>query len=247
MTIRTSEAIVLRTWPFHEADVLVSLFTRDYGKVRGVAKSGAKSHKRFGGALEPMTRVRSSYSEKGRQEIVRLNSFETLWSPLAEPVDYGRVAALSLFAEVLEDALPEHDPQDAMFRLAASTAEQALAGRCWLPVVYFSLWMSRLMGWLPSLETCIACGRSLAGSAAYFHALTEGLFCGEHRRATYSELSPASVRDAHQILRQPITALSCEQWPRARAADLRRFAVLTLERHLERKLVTAAALARIPA
>jgi DNA repair protein RecO (recombination protein O) len=247
MTMRTSEAIVLRTWPFHEADVLVSLFTRDYGKVRGVAKSGAKSQKRFGGTLEPMTRVRSSYSEKGRQEIVRLNSFEMLWSPLSDPVDYGRVAALSFFAEILEDALPEHDPQDAMFRLAASTAEQTLAGRCWLPVAYFSLWMARLMGWLPSLESCIMCGRSLAGGPGYFHALAEGLFCGEHRQATYSSLSPGSVQDAYRILREPITALASEQWQRTRAADLRRFAVLTLERHLEKKLVTAAALARVPA
>ncbi len=247
MTLHTSDAIVLRTWPFHEADVLVSLFTRDYGKVRGVAKSGAKSHKRFGGTLEPMTRVRSSYSEKGRQEIVRLNSFEMLWSPLSEPVDYGRIAALSLFAEVLENALPEHDPQDAMFRLAASTAEQTLAGRCWLPVAYFSLWMARLMGWLPSLESCIVCGRSLAGSPAFFHAIADGLFCPEHRAPAYSALAPASIHDAYQILRQPITALSMDHWPRARAADLRRFAVLTLERHLERKLVTAAALARIPA
>ena len=247
MTIRASEAIVLRTWPFHEADVLVSLFTREFGKVRGVAKSGAKSRKRFGGALEPMTRVRSSYSEKGRQEIVRLNSFETIWSPLSEPVDYGRVTALSFLAEVLEDALPEHDPQDAMFRLAATTAEQTLAGRCWLPVTYFSLWMARLMGWLPSLESCIECGRSLAGGSAYFHALSEGLFCEEHRRPAYSALSLDSVHDSQRILRQPITALSAERWPRGRAADLRRFAVLTLERHLEKKLVTAAALARVPA
>jgi DNA repair protein RecO (recombination protein O) len=194
-----------------------------------------------------MTRVRSSYSEKGRQEIVRLNSFEMLWSPLSEPVDYGRVAALSFFAEILEDALPEHDPQDAMFRLTASTAEQTLAGRCWLPVAYFSLWMARLMGWLPSLDSCIMCGRSLAGGPGYFHALSEGIVCGEHRQATYSSLSPGSVQDAYRILREPITALAGEQWQRTRAADLRRFAVLTLERHLEKKLVTAAALARVPA
>ena len=36
------EAIVLRTWPFHEADLLVSLFTRDQGKVKGVARHALK-------------------------------------------------------------------------------------------------------------------------------------------------------------------------------------------------------------
>jgi DNA repair protein RecO (recombination protein O) len=81
------EAIVLRTWPIQEADQLVSLFTRDYGKIKGVAKSAARSRRRFGGALEPMTHVRASYAEKPRQELVRLDSFDIVTSPLSQPVD----------------------------------------------------------------------------------------------------------------------------------------------------------------
>ena len=49
------EVIVLRTYPLREADLLVTLFTRAEGKVRGVARSAKKSKRRFGGALEPMT------------------------------------------------------------------------------------------------------------------------------------------------------------------------------------------------
>ena len=67
-----AEAIVLRTWPIREADQIVALFTREFGKVKGVAKSAAKSRRRFGGALEPMTHVRASFVEKPRQELVRL-------------------------------------------------------------------------------------------------------------------------------------------------------------------------------
>ena len=55
MSVLTSEAVVLRTWPVHEADLIVSFFTRDYGRMKGVAKAALKSRKRFGGALEPMT------------------------------------------------------------------------------------------------------------------------------------------------------------------------------------------------
>ena len=51
MSVLTSEAVVLRTWPLHEADLIVSFFTRDYGRMKGVAKSALKSRKRFGGAL----------------------------------------------------------------------------------------------------------------------------------------------------------------------------------------------------
>ena len=91
-----AEAIVLRTWPIREADQIVALFTREFGKVKGVAKSAAKSRRRFGGALEPMTHVRASFFEKPRQELVRLDAFEILSSPLSRPIDYARTAALHL-------------------------------------------------------------------------------------------------------------------------------------------------------
>ena len=118
------EAVVLRTWPIHEADQIVSLFTRDYGKIKGVAKAAAKSRRRFGGALEPMTHVRAHYATKPNQELVRLDSFEILHSPLAESVDYARATALAFFAEVLEQTLPDHDPHETVFRLLLSVLEQ---------------------------------------------------------------------------------------------------------------------------
>ena len=76
------EAIVLRTWPFHEADLLVSLFTRERGKVKGVARHAMRSRRRFGGALEPATQVMAHYTERPREELVRMDSFEIVWSPL---------------------------------------------------------------------------------------------------------------------------------------------------------------------
>src|SRR5580704_19656812 len=70
VAVLNSEAVVLRTWPVHEADLVVSFFTRDYGRVKGVAKAALKSRKRFGGALEPMTVARAWFAEKPRQELV---------------------------------------------------------------------------------------------------------------------------------------------------------------------------------
>src|SRR5580693_151447 len=129
MIQHVGEAIVLRAWPFHEADLLVSLFTREQGRVKGVARHAMRSRKRFGGALEPMTHVRASYAEKPRQELVRLDAFEILSSPLAQPGGYGRTAALQLVAEVLEEAMPEGAPEDAVFRLALAVLEELQVGR----------------------------------------------------------------------------------------------------------------------
>ncbi len=245
MIQRQAEAIVLRTWPFHEADLLVSFFTRDQGKVKGVARSAMKSRKRFGGALEPMTHVRASYAEKPRQDLVRLDAFEILSSPLSQPVDYGRTAGLQFVAEVLEDMLQDHDPQDAIFRLTLAVLEPMQVGRVWMPVTYFALWVTRLMGWMPELTHCVVCGRALRGGVAYYHALSDGLCCVEHRRSGGGVLSAESLALAERVFRSPVTAFTGEEWPRSRAVDLRRFVFGALERHVEHKLLAARALARL--
>src|ERR1700742_4927944 len=100
MTLLSSDALILRTWPIHEADLIVSFFSRDYGKVKGLAKAALKSRKRFGGALEPMTCARAYFADKPRQDFVRLDQLELLSSPLAARVDYARTAVLSFYAEV---------------------------------------------------------------------------------------------------------------------------------------------------
>jgi len=244
MIQRVGEAIVLRVWPFHEADLLVSLFTREQGRVKGVARHAMRSRRRFGGALEPMTHVRASYAERPKQELVRLDAFEILSSPLARPVDYARTAALQFVAEVVEEALPEGAAEDAVFRLMLAVLEEMQVGRVWMPVTYFALWMNRLMGWMPELGHCVACGLDLRGGTVWYSTTGDGVTCGDDRRAGSVALAAASVADAQRIFRGTVKELAQEDWPKTRAADLRRFAVETLERHLERRLVSARALGR---
>lgn len=244
MTQRQSEAIVLRTWPFEEADLLVSLLTREQGRIKGVARHAMRSRRRFGGALEPMTYVRATYAEKPKQELVRLDAFEILWSPLSQPIDYERTAALELVAEVLEEVLPDQAPEDAVFRLALAVIEQMQVGRVWMPVTYFTLWVSRLMGWMPALGHCAACGLELRGGTVWWSPAADGVTCADDKRGGSAALSAASVVEAQRMFRTPVEELAREEWPRGRAADLRNFAVGLLERHLERRIRSARALER---
>jgi DNA repair protein RecO (recombination protein O) len=245
MSVLSSEAVVLRTWPVHEADLIVSFFTRDYGRVRGVAKSALKSRKRFGGSLEPMTVARAWFAERPRQELVRLDQLEILRSPLSVPVDPARLAVLSFFAELLDEALPDHDPHETVFRLLLAVLDLTTVEQPWMPLTYFQLWMTRLMGLLPDIIHCTACGEALQAGAASFNTLGDGLFCPIHRNGNASELSADSWQLAQRMLRAPATAFAAEAWPRRRAQDLRRFTLQALERHLERKLRSAEALARL--
>lgn len=245
MSLLTSEAVVLRTWPVREADLIVSFFTRDYGRVRGVARSAQKSRKRFGGALEPMTLARAWFAERPAQELVRLDQLEIIRSPLSAPVDLARMTVLSFFAEVVEEALPDHDPQETVFRLLVSVLDQTTVEQPWMPLTYFQLWMTRLMGLLPEMGHCTACGEALKAGEVSFNTLGDGLFCQVHRNGNASELSADSWQLARRMLRAPAASFAAEAWPRRRAQDLRRFTLQALERHLERKLRSAEALERL--
>jgi len=245
MNASQAEALVLKKWPIHEADEIVSLFTRSQGRIRGVAKAAAKSRKRFGGALEPMTWVSASYVERPKQDLVRLDACEVIESPLSDPVDYARASALAFYAEVLEEAMPDHDPQEAVFRLVLAVLQQTRGNRVWMPVTYFALWITRLLGWMPSLTQCVVDGESFGGAPAWFDLQSDGLVCGRHKKAGSRILAPESLALARRVFQSPIAALAGEEWPASRAADLRRFAIQALERHLERRLHAAAALSRL--
>lgn|SRR6266699_3073780 len=244
MPLKESEAIVLRTYPFRESDLLVTLFTRVEGKVRGVARAAKKSRRRFGGALEPLTYIKVAYEDRERQELARLDACEVLDSPLTSEVSYPRAVALGHVAELLDELLPDREANDAVFRLALSVLAQLRGQDFWVPVTYFDLWLARLMGYLPELSECLACGRALNGSRAFFHALADGLMCPEHKRLASSEISAESRKLAARMLRVPLSSVNAPTSQKS-AADLRKFLLQTLERHIEKKLVTRGMLERI--
>jgi DNA repair protein RecO (recombination protein O) len=245
MALKESEAIVLRTYPLREADLLVTFFTRTEGKVRGVARSAKKSRKRFGGALEPLTFVRAFYEDREGQELARLDALEVLESPLASEVGYPRAVALAHIAELLDELLPDREANDAIFRLTLSVLSHLRSSEIWMPITYFELWMTRLVGFLPDFSECVICGRTLNGSRAFFHALADGLMCAEDKRLASSEISSESRALASQMFRAPVESFTGGGWPKARASDLRKLLIQILERHLEQKLVTAGMLEKI--
>jgi DNA repair protein RecO (recombination protein O) len=155
------------------------------------------------------------------------------------------MAVLSFFAEVIDEALPDHDPQETVFRLLLAVLDQTTVEQPWMPLTFFSLWMTRLMGLLPDIAHCTVCREVLTAGQTSFNTLGDGLFCPMHRNGNSSELSADSWQLALRMLKSPVSAFAAEPWPRRRAQDLRRFTVQALERHLERKLRSAEALARL--
>ena len=141
--------------------------------------------------------------------------------------------------------MPDQASDDNIYRLAVTVLTSLRSENVWLPTLYFCLWMNRLMGWMPELGHCAACGLDLRNQAVYWSPTADGVTCYDDRRPGSRALTAASVAEAHRIFRTPLSSLSTEDFPRNRAADLRRFALDLLERHLERRLASARTLNRL--
>jgi DNA repair protein RecO (recombination protein O) len=241
---RVSEALVLRTYPLKEADLVVSFFTRDQGKLRGVAKRARRPKSNFGAGLERLSHVRMAYFQRESRELVNLDSCELIRSQFGLIADYRASVALDFFAEVTEQMLPSAEPNERYFRLLLAVLDslqppEQAGGRAWRAVTYFSLWAVRLAGWLPELHACLGCG-SVLDDGAFFTRGEAGLFCRHCRQAGSSwELGAESRALAAEMLRVPVAQLSQTHWDRGTAADLRRFLVQQMEGHVERRLLTA--------
>jgi len=245
---RVSEALVLRTYPLKEADLVVSFLTRDQGKLRGVAKRARRPKSSFGAGLERLSHVRMAYFQRETRELVNLDSCELIRSQFDLVSDYRAGVALDYFAEVSEQMLPPAEPNEKFFRLLLTVlGDLRTASGMWRAVTYFSLWAVRLSGWLPELQVCLGCGSVLddpeSPERAFFSRGRAGLLCGHCRQlpgvGSNWELSAESRTMAAEMLRTPVAQLSKKEWGPATAADLRRFLVQQMEAHVERRLITA--------
>lgn len=153
MPARMSETFVLRTYPFRESDLIVSFFTRDLGKLRGVARRARRPKSPFGSGLERLSHVRMAYFQRENAELVNLSGCELIQSQFALQSEYARSVALDYFTEVAEQLLPPHEPNEKFFRLLmAVLADLRNEGDIWRATAYFTLWAVRLTGVLPELR-----------------------------------------------------------------------------------------------
>ena len=203
-----TEAVVLRSLRFSEADRILHLYTRDRGRVGAIAKGIRKTKSRFGARLEPLSHValvlhegsgelhtvtgveligsHHAAREDGYRLSVGLTGAEAMLRLFAEPEANERAfAALARFLDVLDgtprpaDARPAIDPLALSFQLKL-------------------LWVS---GYLPHVTACVECGagEGLVG----FSARAGGAVCGLHARGSFA-LSPEGLSGVERLLSTPL-------------------------------------------
>ena len=181
MALVKSRAISLKSYRLGETSKVVVCYTRDYGKVRLVAKGARKGGGRLGAALEPM-QVSGVvfYLRPGRDLLfVSQAEVERQWPELRR--DVVRMAYAGAALELVDALVSEREPDPDLFDgLEAALEQVAAAPPASLDVVLwnFELSLASALGYTPELARCVVCGRP-PGCGASFGAGRGGIVCGD--------------------------------------------------------------------
>jgi DNA repair protein RecO (recombination protein O) len=248
MPVHSAEALILRTYRFGEADLIVVFLTRDRGKRRGVARNAVKSRRRFGAALEPFTRGRVAYFEKEERELVRLDRVDTLASPLMSAMrGQAGSAAMShagYFAELLDEWSPDSQANEKLFRLGAAVGDALAEGAPVAPLArYFEYWLLRLEGVYPGIADCPRCATPLTEGAVL--AIEEHAYvcrrCAPHGPA----LSAAALTFLREAGATAPALVGTLRMPAGAARELEAAHRRLIAMHLEKDLRSARVLREI--
>jgi len=181
MALVKSRAISLKSYWLGETSKVVVCYTRDYGKVRLVAKGARKGGGRLGAALEPMlVSGVVFYLREGRDLLfVSQAEVERQWPELRR--DVVRMAYAGAALELTDALVSEREPDPGLFDLLESTLDRAaVAPPSSLDAVLwsFELSLASALGYAPELARCIVCEGPPDGRVS-FAARRGGIVCGD--------------------------------------------------------------------
>jgi DNA repair protein RecO (recombination protein O) len=176
-------ALVLRLVEFSETSLVLTLFTREFGKIQGLAKGGRRLKGPFESALDLLALCRIVFLRKSSEalDVLTEAKLQRRFRPAGR--DLSSLYAGYYVAELLNELTDQYDPHPELFDLADGTLSDLAAGEpVWLHVVRFELSTLKILGHLPSLDACVECGCPInpSGKVAFGQA-EGGVLCSRCR------------------------------------------------------------------
>lgn len=239
MAVFDTEALVLRTYNFAEADKIVVCLTGTAGLIRGVAKGCRKLKSRFGAALEPFTLANISYYQKEHQELVSLSQVEIVKSHFNLSSNAETLAGLAYMGDLVIEFSPPYEPNERLFRMVKACLDAISESQPDLQVIlrYFEIWLLRLEGYLPDMRHCGECHRRFNETEPAFMG-ADTLFrcrsCSQGSGATLSRKLQTQLR-ATQKLAPYVFAKESRAVPASIHREMAELTQQLIERVLERQ------------
>ncbi len=214
MSSEKASAIVLRVIEFSETSSVVTLFTREFGKVRGLAKGARRPKGPFESALDLLALCRIVFLRKSSDSLDLLTEAKLERRFRPPPGNLAALYAGYYVAELLNELTDDSDPHPELFD-AANQALSVLRGDSQVAgvVLRFELSALRKLGHLPSIDACAECGTrvELTGRVP-FGLLSGGVLCAACRRGKKQVVSVSAgvLQTLRQFARQERDVLADE-------------------------------------
>jgi len=184
MSIEKSEAIVLRVVPWSETSMVVTLFTRDFGKVSAIAKGARRLRSPFESSLDLLAKSQIVFIQKSNDTLDLLTE-----SKLERRFRSGQIALLPLYcgyyvAELMLVLNEERQKASQLYDVVDRTLVDLDEGHSAAEVVLrFEMQVLRLLGHLPTFHLCASCGNPVQserdGPGALLGIAAGGVLCAE--------------------------------------------------------------------
>jgi DNA repair protein RecO (recombination protein O) len=190
MAAEKAQALVLRTTDWSESSRIATLWTREFGKVRALAKGGRRLKSSFENALDLLTVCSIVFLRKSSDSLDLLTEAQVVRRFPRLSHDLAALYGGYYVAELLGELTQEYDPHPALFDEAIVALDELGSEKATVGprVARFELVLLRELGYLPTLGACAACGGELQGSRLGFSSAAGGVLCGRCRR-----LAPRAV------------------------------------------------------
>jgi DNA repair protein RecO (recombination protein O) len=212
------EAVILRAYDLGEADRILSLITAERGLRRAVAKGVKRTKSKFGGRLEPFTRVHAVLHEGRNLDTVVQAEIVSSHAPVR--ADFSKFLFGEAMLEMIEKSLQEYQSIPRLFDALCATLD-ILEGDVADPALLlaaFELKVCALIGYHPHLDHCLHCGRNIEDERACVDLSEGGIVCGDCSGSVKNRLaiSSANLSLVRCLLQEDMATIACrEESPRA--------------------------------
>lgn len=173
---RKVEAIVISHSDFGEADRILSLYTREMGKARALAKGIRKEHSRKAGHLEPFTCTALMLARGSSFWIISQAETVDAFIPIRE--DLTKTAKAAYVVELLERFTSEDEVHQGLYRLTRDTLERiAREEDAFQTLRYFEMRFLEMVGYRPELFHCVQCRNEIQAEDQFFSIPQGGVMC----------------------------------------------------------------------
>jgi DNA repair protein RecO (recombination protein O) len=182
MLIKT-EAIVLKTMKYGETSKIITFYSKEYGKLKGIAKGARTGKNKFGSALEPMTLSMLVIYKKEHRDLHLISQCDAVDSFKFLAEDLDRITTAFAVIELVNQVTHHEERNPALFALLAETLNSLNSSyknfSSYLQA--FRLRLVSLFGYAPNFEVCGECGNPLTlenGEKEFAFQVARGaIFC----------------------------------------------------------------------